>query len=433
MADLITKLAGLIRLYPPKMDEDLIRRTVASFLKEREVFIGLSLEHGSPLYVLDGERARARARKFRRVFEKHLNDVSVFFAMKSNNMPEIARMMVEEGVGLDVSSGLELQRALEAGAKETIFSGPGKTDEELIKAIDHADRVTILMDSFGELRRLDRLTQKRRGIIKCGVRLNTNPAGLWRKFGIPLQSLRFFLSEARSAPFVRVSGLQFHTSWNRSPSAQVRFISELGKTLRDLPGDLLESIEFLDIGGGFWPEEGEWLRAEGTSFGRFMSLLFSARTDTSSRFLCKSSSLDVFAIEIAEALEKALPRTMDCKIYMEPGRWLSHQAMHLLMTVVDVKSPDLVITDSGTNAIGWERFEQDYFPVINLTHPGPEEHACAILGSLCTPHDVWGYSYHGTAIHPGDLLLIPNQGAYTYSLRQDFIKSLPRLAVLPNN
>jgi len=52
-----------------------------------------------------------------------------------------------------------------------------------------------------------------------------------------------------------------------------------------------------------------------------------------------------------------------------------------------------------------------------------------VLGSLCTPHDLWGYSYWGSGIEPGDVLLIPCQGAYTYSLRQEFIKPLPEVAV----
>jgi diaminopimelate decarboxylase len=121
---------------------------------------------------------------------------------------------------------------------------------------------------------------------------------------------------------------------------------------------------------------------------------------------------------------------VDCLFYAEPGRWLCNDAMHILLTVVDKKSEDLVITDGGTNIIGWERFETDYFPVINLSRPSKSEHKCFILGSLCTPHDVWGYGYFGKGIEPGDLLLIPNQGAYTYSLRQEFIKPLPEVVAL---
>jgi diaminopimelate decarboxylase len=429
---LLTRLAERARLYPPRMDERRLEGFVASYLRRRDVLVRLAGKHGSPLYVLDEGRLRAQARKFRKVFEERLGGAGIFFALKSNNMAEITRIMVNEGLGLDVSSGEELAQACEAGAREIFFSGPGKTDGELTAAIGEADRVTVLMDSFGELRRLDRLTRQHRRTLRAGVRLNTNPGGLWRKFGIPLDSLPRFIYEALDAPFVGFAGLQFHTSWNLSPSAQTAFIFRLGRTLRDLPGNLLERITFLDIGGGFWPEGGEWLRAAGTPFGQFMNLLFPGRPDVSSRFCLESRSIDVFAHEIAASLKAALPKAMDCRICLEPGRWLSHEALHLLMTVVDVKADDLVITDAGTNAVGWERFEQDYFPVINLTRPGVEEHPCAVLGSLCTPHDVWGYSYHGSAVRPGDLLLIPTQGAYTYSLRQNFIKPLPKVAVMRN-
>jgi hypothetical protein len=59
--------------------------------------------------------------------------------------------------------------------------------------------------------------------------------------------------------------------------------------------------------------------------------------------------------------------------------------MHLLLTVIDRKADDLVITEGGTNAVGWERFEHDYFPVLSLSQPALRENACAIMGSLCTP------------------------------------------------
>jgi diaminopimelate decarboxylase len=67
---------------------------------------------------------------------------------------------------------------------------------------------------------------------------------------------------------------------------------------------------------------------------------------------------------------------------------------------------------------------------LNLSRPSLTERPCHILGSLCTPHDVWGYFYFGEAIQPGDVLMIPTQGAYTYSLRQNFIKPLPEVAVM---
>ena len=104
--------------------------------------------------------------------------------------------------------------------------------------------------------------------------------------------------------------------------------------------------------------------------------------------------------------------------------------MHLLVTVVDKKEDDLVIVDAGTNAVGWERFESDYVPLLNLSRPALQEVPCQVLGALCTPHDIWGYAFWGEDIVPGDVLLVPDQGAYTYSLRQEFIKPVPTVVPL---
>jgi diaminopimelate decarboxylase len=246
--------------------------------------------------------------------------------------------------------------------------------------------------------------------------LTTDDNGLWRKFGIALKDLSRFLDTAKCSSHVAVEGLQFHTSWNLDPYNQVDFITRLGSTLSELTPGQRSAIEFIDIGGGFWPSQGEWLQSSGTS--------------KRNHYKRHSTTIEEFAEQIGHAVRTHLFPYVSCRICAEPGRWLCNDAMHLLLTVVDKKASDLVVTDAGTNAIGWERFETDYFPVINLSRPEAIEHKCYILGSLCTPHDVWGYSYWGKDIQPGDILMIPTQGAYTYSLRQEFIKPLPEVVML---
>ncbi len=432
MNELLQKAERILTSPFPKMEERHLQDFVRSCLEHAPAFIDLARKQGSPLYVLDEARLKSKAARFRRVFQETIGAADIFFAMKSNNMPEISRILVSEGLGLDVSSGLELQQALSVGADRIIFSGPGKTDEELSAALDHAERVTVLLDSFGELSRLTRLAHEQKRTVKAGVRLTTNPNGLWRKFGIPLDNLDRFWAQANKSDFVSLCGLQFHTSWNLSPKAQHDFLKQLGSKLHQLPSEFQRGLQFIDIGGGYWPEQGEWLRAKGTPEGQLMDVLAPERIDPRSRYCLGSAPIESFAESIASAIRDHFPQKVKCRIYLEPGRWLCHEVVHLLMTVVDVKAPDLVITDCGTNAVGWERFEQDFFPVINLTRPEVAEHPCDVLGSLCTPHDVWGASYHGVDIQPGDLLLIPTQGAYTFSLRQHFIKPLPRIANLPS-
>jgi diaminopimelate decarboxylase len=256
--------------------------------------------------------------------------------------------------------------------------------------------------------------------VRAGIRLTTDERGLWRKFGVPLSDLGGVFGAAARCPHVALRGLQFHTSWNLDASAQVAFIARLGEALGRLDARHRADIEFIDVGGGYWPARGEWLHPPGAPMGEPP-----ARHDRR-----PAAPIEAFARAIGEALRRHVFPHVSCAIWAEPGRWLCHDAMHILLTVVDRKGGDIAITDGGTNAVGWERFETDYFPVINLSRPSLAERRCYVLGSLCTPHDVWGYFYHGEGIEPGDVLLVPTQGAYTYSLRQHFIKPLPKLAVL---
>jgi diaminopimelate decarboxylase len=288
------------------------------------------------------------------------------------------------------------------------------------------------LDSFGELDRLSGLVSgpEPASPIRVGVRLTTNPKGLWRKFGIIPEMLPEFWKKLAPLTHIRFTGLQFHSSWNLTPERQVEFIRLLGQTLACMPQAFNNRIEFIDIGGGYWPEEGEWLHFPETPEG------FSPQENSipwdrvGPHYRIPGTPIETFAKEIFHAVQIHLFPHVNCRICFEPGRWICHSAMHLLLSVIDKKSHDLVITDAGTNIIGWERFETDYFPVLNLSRPGLVERPCRILGSLCTPHDVFGYAYFGEGMETGDCLMIPCQGAYTYSLGQNFIKGLPEFVIL---
>jgi diaminopimelate decarboxylase len=421
------QISEILRSETPTLEAGEVKSYVRSFSRRRDTFLRIRQTQGSPLYLFDRTALLERARRFREAFQAVFADFRAYYAVKSNNHPGVAQNLVEAGFGLDVSSGLELDLALKCGCGDIIFSGPGKTDAELRQAVDHDSAVTVLLDSFAELDRLEDIAKKRQCRVRAGVRLTADETGLWRKFGIPPASLRRFLEQAQTRSHVSICGLQFHTSWNRGPSAQVEFIGRVGQTLRELPSTLRSALTFLDIGGGFWPERGEWLQPAATPAGRLHQALSADIRPSLEHYKLPAQPIENFAREIAAAMATHIHPLISCQLRTEPGRWLSDDAMHLLLTVVDKKAADLVITDGGTNTIGWERFENDYAPAINLSRPSEVEHPCLVLGSLCTPHDVWGYAYFGDGIEPGDVLLIPGQGAYTYSLRQQFIKPIARV------
>ncbi|BHH82240.1 diaminopimelate decarboxylase family protein [Desulforhopalus sp. 52FAK] len=415
----------------PPLSDSSLRAFVEPFFLRRYEFLAPLKEQETPLYLFEPELLRRRSDRFQAAFMAHLAKTGFYYAVKSNNYPEIARILTETGFGLDVSSGIELKMALALDNQDIIFSGPGKTRAELEMAVTGAEKVTVLVDSFHELKMLGELARIWKKEVRIGVRLTTRADGLWRKFGIPPEALSRFINEVSYLSYLHFRGIQFHTSWNLDARAQQDFILSLKNILTQLPATELSQISFIDVGGGYWPEQGEWLQPEGTEAGILRKALQLGIEDKNNHYCQSAISIEDFAEQLGQAIHcHIFPLLPDCRICFEPGRWLCNDVMHLLMTVVDKKSDDLVITDAGTNAVGWERFETDYFPVINLSRPEMTENTCNVLGSLCTPHDVWGYQYWGEDIEIGDVLLIPAQGAYTYSLMQNFIKPLPEVAVV---
>ena len=325
----------------PRMSDEKLVAYVAQYVEQKDDYLAACHQAGSPLYLQDSAVLKKRAREFQAAFQTRLRNVSFYFAVKSNNHPNVATVLLGEGFGLDVSSGAELELALSLGAEDIVFSGPGKTDSELALAVTHGRRVTVLLDSFGELRRLAAIADAQHRPMRCGVRLCAHPRGVWRKFGILVSELSDFWHEAEQLPCVRLVGLQFHTSWNLLPKPQMVFIEKLGKTLQKMPHGLKTNLEFVDVGGGYWPEQGEWLQAAGTPKGALLKAL-GEKVETTAHYCLPAADIHVFARKIADAVHKHLfsVLTRPCRICFEPGRWLCHDAMHLLMTVIDKKNTD---------------------------------------------------------------------------------------------
>jgi diaminopimelate decarboxylase len=427
---ILRKAERLLSDPTPLLGLDIVKEYVQGFISRREDVLRAANDFGSPLYLIDEEAIVSKAVEFQSAFARVLPRWKGFYAMKSNPHPFLLRTVVRQGFGLDVSSGWELEQAIAMNPSRIIFSGPGKTEDELRLACRYPEQVTVLLDSVTELEKLETIATREGVLMRCGVRLMIEETGLWRKFGIPLNRLGDFFQQAMPMIGVNLRGLQFHASWNRDSSNQVKFLERLSRTLGVLSKDVLARIEFIDVGGGYWPEVGEWAHFGSTPEGSLLRCL-EPRIDEGLDHRCFSSTpLVDFAQEISAALNKWIAPIVDPEIYVEPGRWISNGSMHILLRVEDVKAEDVVITDGATSAVGWERYEMDYCPVINVSQPSTDERLCTIFGSLCTPHDLWGYSYFGKKITRGDFLLIPDQGAYTYALRQRFIKSLPGEVIL---
>ena len=426
----------LLKHRAPVLAPDLIRTYVQSFLKKRDVLLESARRFNTPQYFFDEPALAQSLSRFHEAFSKRIERFRVFYAVKSNSFPGLSKYVSDAGNGLDVSSGLELSMALSLGCKSILFSGPGKTDAELILAIQNRDKATLLMDSAGELQKVSALVRDLdlEGVpLRVGFRLRGHHHGIWGKFGVAPEGFPDLFSKALAVKNLDPQGIQFHTSWNMGPEAQVKMIERVGACVKALPESSQTRLKFLDIGGGYWPERGEWLNPQNTLSGKLLQILDPDFEFKPSHYYHPARPLEVFAREISAALRSQGPPLSQLEIFMEPGRWISTPAMHVLIKVVDKKEATVAIADGGINLLGWERPLFEFTPLLNLTRPSLREFPVRVFGNLCTPLDIWGTTLFGEGVENGDILLVPDQGSYTYCLRQSFIKPIARVIRFDGN
>ncbi|MBL7158960.1 alanine racemase [Candidatus Microgenomates bacterium] len=409
---------------------------VKYLLKKRKKILELSYRHATPFYLFDQDELTKSVMCFLNAFKTTLPQCKVFFAMKPNHHPYVIETVLKHGLGLDVSSGRELKIAINHKAQNILFSGPGKTLSELEFAVKNNATTIVNIDSFRELEKLAYITRKRKKRINAGVRIFTNHHGSWSKFGIPLAELKKIWHKAKKYSGVNLQGIQFHISWNKDATLYEKNIKEISDYLRKkCDAAMLRSIKFIDFGGGFLPSWSEGYYPWNLPQGKLIQLAdeyFGKKTQFINRyFISEAIGIEEFAQKISAAIKKYLEPLIRCEYFTEPGRIICHKAMHIVLKIVDIKNSNLAITDGGTNMVGWERFEHEYYPLINLTHPSTRrEIPFRLYGSLCTPHDIWGYYCYAKKVEEGDILLVPYQGAYAFSLARNFIKPIPKVYIL---
>ncbi len=390
----------------------------------------LTDKNQTPFYLFDPVGLEQSISEFKKAFDKYLPNHQDYYAMKANPFPELLKIILKRGLGLDVSSGRELQIALDYGAKKLIFTGPGKTEAELKFAVKHRDRVIILIDSFSELNRLAKLLKGKNIKIRAGVRVFTKFHGPWTKFGIDFKELAKFWQEAQKYPQLELQGIHCHMSWSESAKPFGEMIGEIGKYLKsNFSDEMKATLRFIDLGGGFCPEKTDgyypWTIPQGEIIKIAAEYQGKKPEFAEKYYLTETANIISYAQGIALAIKNNFSGLKSCQYFFEPGRILATKAMHLVFRVIDVKSKDSVILDGGINMAGWESYLYNYCPVINLTHPAAKEIKVTLYGSLCAPDDILGFYCYASKISEGDLLIMPNQGAYTYTWAQNFIKAIP--------
>ena len=116
---------------------------------------------GTPAIVVSEDALRQRARDYLAAFRGRWPRCDVAFASKSFPCTAVQRVMVEEGLHLDVAGGGEILTALKAGADpaKLVLHGNAKSDEELELAVEHGVGL-IVVDNFDDIDRLERIVPR---------------------------------------------------------------------------------------------------------------------------------------------------------------------------------------------------------------------------------------------------------------------------------
>jgi diaminopimelate decarboxylase len=371
-------------------------------------------EVGTPTYVY----SRATLERHYRVFDEALAGIDhlVCYSVKANSNLAVLKLLFGLGAGADIVSSGELFRVLQAGGspKKVVFSGVGKTEEEMHRALD-AGILAFNVESRAELVLLDKVAGASGRKAPVSLRVNpdvdaeTHPyisTGLKKnKFGIPAAQAQDAFREAAELPHIEVVGVDCHIGSQLTRTAPftdaVARVAELVQRLRRDAG--LE-FRYLDIGGGLGIPYGEEEEPEPPSPAEYGSAILSA---------------------LRPLLDR--PLTLIC----EPGRVIVGNAGVLLTRVLYNKRSEVknfIIVDAAFNDLLRPAFYGSYHPMRPLRRATEREMVVAdVVGPICETGDFLARDRELAKVEQGELLSIGAAGAYGFAMASNY-NSRPRPA-----
>src|SRR4051812_33328261 len=217
---------------------------------------------GTPVYVY----SRTAFLSPLAAIQEGLKDVNplICFAVKSCSNIAVLKLLGDAGAGMDIVSGGELQRALQAGVppSRVVFSGVGKTDEEMEFALSLPEPIrSFNVESVPELQQLSEIASKKGVRAKIALRFNpdvnakTHPyisTGLKKnKFGLNRKEILAIARRLKELPWIELHGISIHIGSQLVSLSPLKDAFERLRELIDKLEPMLPApLEFVDLGGG---------------------------------------------------------------------------------------------------------------------------------------------------------------------------------------
>ncbi len=355
--------------------------------------INLADQYKTPLYVYDGDQILENFKAFQKAVSNL--ESKVHFAVKANSSVAILSLLSTAGAGADIVSGGELQRALNANINpdKIIFSGVGKTDNELLLAMHHGVG-QINIESGAELDRIAALAASNNFECSIALRINVDvdPGSHEKistgqnstKFGIALTNgqAESYYERISSYPNLTPSGLAVHIGSQLTNLAPFETAyNELVGFAEHLRGKGF-AVPYLDLGGGFGIDYEGITHPDFTKYGKMVERIF---------------------------------KNKGFKLGFEPGRSIVGNCGNLVTKVIYVKQgidKRFVIIDAAMNDLIRPTLYDAFHRIDSLTERGGDTGNADIVGPICETGDYLARNRHMPFVEAGDYLAVRSVGAY---------------------
>lgn len=385
-----------------------------------KILAELDKKFGTPFYIMNGEKYRKNINNFLAAFKQRYDKVIAAYSFKTNYVPALCRIALEEGCFAEVVSEMEYELARFIGFDNIIFNGPIKRKGIFQEAMSHQEIVNL--DSQYEVDMLcDYVSMHPMENVKVGLRVNINltdengnstiQCGLrFGRFGFPKDILEKNIERIRTSG-VKIISIHGHTSTSDRAVLNYKLITQY--MLSVCEKYQLNDLEYFDIGGGFFGAAPEGLDLTGRP------------------------KYEDYANCVVDELERSdWFVTHKPYIVIEPGSSVVSNVFDYYTKVYQNKKV------GNVNFVMVDGTVFDVKPTMhtnNLPHSAycasdsKETYVCDVVGSTCMEKDVILKGVTLPKIETGDFIEFRGVGAYTLCLTPTFINFLEPILTLQDN
>lgn len=350
---------------------------------------------GTPVYVYSAEHIREQYRRLARALAPLPHRIC--YSAKANGNLAVLALLKTLGAGVDIVSSGELLRARAAGftGADVVFSGVGKTVDEMEDALRHGVGM-INVESEEELDVLAGVASRLGVTAPVAVRVNpevlvdvhpyTATGSKGKKFGIPCDEAEAVALRAARLPGVVLRGLAMHIgSGVKDVRPFVDAVLKLMELVAAVRAGGVDTLTHLDVGGGL-----------------------------GIKYRASDEPLDVDAWAAAVLPHLAVS---GLTLVVEPGRFLVGNAGVLLTRLLYRKRSGgkmIAVVDAGMTDLIRPSHYQAYHEITVDGGAGRPHVSYDVVGPICESGDFFALDRDLPELRPGDLLVVRGAGAYGF-------------------